>query len=74
MHYSLDNITPAFYSKSLKNLTPAFAHVRFAIFLCLPFWRMRAENNQYQPKLCVKAFSESATSQICVAFLRKLTQ
>lgn len=63
-----------FYVESLKNFNTAFAPVRYAIFLYLPIWRMRAENNQYQPKLLLKAFSESATSQICVALLRKFNK
>ncbi len=50
MHYSLDNITSAFYSKNLKTSKSVFAAVIYAIFLYLPIWRMRAENNQYQPK------------------------
>lgn len=63
-----------FYVESLKTFNTAFAPVRYAIFLYLPIWRMRAENNQYQPKLLLKAFSESATSQICVALLRKFNK
>lgn len=73
MHYSLDNLTPAFYSKSLKTSTTRYSHPSdFAIFLYLPYWRTRTENilNIGQSYRCT-AFSESATSQICVVFLKR---
>lgn len=59
------------YDESLKTITPAFAPVRFCDFFIFAKRRMRAENIQYQPKHCVIAFSESATSQFCVAYLKK---
>jgi len=76
MHYSLDNLTPAFYSKSLKTSYQRHSHPSdFAIFLYLPFGRTRTENilNIGQSNL-ITAFSESATSQICVVLLRKLSR
>ena len=53
------------YAESLKLVIPAFAPVRFAIFLYLPMARTRAENNQYQPSLYY-SFSESSLSYLAV--------
>ena len=75
MHYSLDNIIPAFYSKSLKTILHGIRTRKICDFF-MPVWRMRTENilNIGQSFLCSMAFSESATSQFCVAFLRKILQ
>ena len=60
------------YTGSLKTITPAFTPRQRVFFM--PMAWMRAENNRYQPKHCVIAFSESTPLLILRAFLRKITQ
>lgn len=61
------------YAESLKLVIPAFAPVRFAIFLYLPMARMRAENNQYQPSLYY-SFSESSPLSYLAVLSKKVIQ
>lgn len=71
----LTNESEMFYAESLKTSNTAFAPVRFAIFLYSPMAWMRAENNQYQPKLLFEAFSESTPLLILNGdILRKIKQ
>lgn len=74
MNKLLTNKPAAVYAESLKNFQHGFRTRQICDFFVFANWRMRAENNQYQPKLLLKAFSESATSQICVALLRKFNK
>lgn len=72
-YFVIDFLRFTGYAESLKTCTKRFSHpLNYAIFLYLPYWRMRTENilNIGQSFLCT-AFSESATSQICVAFLKR---
>lgn len=62
------------YAESLKTFKPAFAPVRLCDFFVFAYGRLRAENNQYQPKLCLNAFSEAAHTHFLVGFLRKFKQ
>lgn len=74
MHRNLlTNESGMFYTESLKTVIPAFAPVRFAIFLYLPMARTRAENNQYQPSLYY-SFSESLPLSYLVALSKKVIQ
>lgn len=61
------------YAESLKLVIPAFAPVRFAIFLYLPMARTRAENNQYQPSLYY-SFSESSPLSYLAVLSKKVIQ
>lgn len=61
------------YTESLKLVIPAFAPVRFAIFLYLPMARTRAENNQYQPSLYY-SFSESSPLSYLAVLSKKVIQ
>ena len=62
------------YTGSLKTITPAFTPRQRVFFMPFLAWT-RAENNQYQPKHCVIAFSESTPLLILNGeFLRKITQ
>ena len=61
------------YAESLKLVIPAFAPVRYAIFLYLPMARTRAENNQYQPSLYY-SFSESSPLSYLAVLSKKVIQ
>ncbi len=61
------------YTESLKLVIPAFAPVRYAIFLYLPMARTRAENNQYQPSLYY-SFSESSPLSYLAVLSKKVIQ
>lgn len=61
------------YAESLKTTKPAFTPRQSVFFI--PMAWMRAENIQYQPKLCLVAFSESTPLLILNGdFLRKTKQ
>lgn len=70
----LTNESDGIYTESLKTVNTAFAPVSISDFFVFANGRMRAENIQYQPKHLFTAFSESATSQFCVAFLKKVNK
>ena len=57
MKKELTNTSKGRYSESLKTAITAFAPRQSVFFM--PMAWMRAENNQYQPKLLIAAFSES---------------
>ncbi len=64
-----------FYTESLKRKTRLSPPSVLVIFLYLPKWRMIAGNILNTGRACLfYGFSESATSQICVAFLKKVKQ
>lgn len=60
------------YAESLKTVIPAFTPRQSVFFM--PMAWTRAENNQYQPKLCIAAFSESTPLSFLVALLKKAIQ
>lgn len=63
------------YTESLKRKTRLSPPSDLVIFLYLPKWRMIAGNILNTGRACLfYGFSESATSQICVAFLKKVKQ
>lgn len=59
------------YSESLKTANTASAPRQRVFFISVFYGRMRAENNQYQPKHLLAAFSESAHCSVSVGILRK---
>lgn len=64
-----------FYVESLKNATIGFRTRQICDFFVFAYGRMRAENIlNIGRSFIVAAFSESATSQICVVFLKKATK
>mgnify|MGYP002520936641 CR=1 FL=1 len=58
------------YTGSLKTVITAFAPRQRVFFM--PMAWMRAENNQYQPKHLITAFSESTPLSFLTAFLKKV--
>lgn len=70
--YLLTLGTAGNYAESLKTTLPAFAPRQSVFFM--PMAWMRAENIQYQPKLCNVAFSESTPLSFLAALLRKTLQ
>ena len=61
------------YAESLKTVIPAFTPRQSVFFM--PMAWMRAENNQYQPKHCITAFSESTPlSYLTAKILKKVIQ
>lgn len=64
----LTNESDGLYTESLKTANTAFAPRQSVFFI--PFWGMRAENIQYQPKPLLAAFSESPAC----SFYRWLTK
>lgn len=70
--YPLTFETAGIYAESLKTTLPAFTPRQSVFFM--PMAWTRAENNQYQPKLCNVAFSESTPLSFLVALLRKTLQ
>lgn len=75
MNKLLTNKPAAVYAESLKRKTRLSPPSVLVIFLYLPKWRMIAGNILNTGRACLfYGFSESATSQICVAFLKKVKQ
>lgn len=70
--YPLTLGTAGNYAESLKTKLPAFTPRQSVFFM--PMAWMRAENIQYQPKLCNVAFSESTPLSFLAALLRKTIQ
>jgi Rha family phage regulatory protein len=60
------------YSGSLKTANTASAPRQRVFFISVFYGRMRAENNQYQPKHLLAAFSESAHCSVSAGILRKV--
>lgn len=59
------------YSGSLKTANTASAPRQRVFFISVFYGRMRAENNQYQPKHLLAAFSESAHCSVSAGILKK---
>lgn len=67
--YPLTFETAGNYAESLKTAITAFTPRQSVFFM--PMAWTRAENNQYQPKLLIAAFSESTPLSFLVALLKK---
>lgn len=66
----LTNESDGLYTESLKTANTAFTPRQSVFFM--PFlWGMRAENNQYQPKPLLAAFSESPANSFFGGLLKK---
>lgn len=75
MKKELTNTSKGRYAESLKRKTRLSPPSVLVIFLYLSKWRMIAGNILNTGRACLfYGFSESATSQICVAFLKKVKQ
>ena len=69
----LTNESDGLYTESLKTANTAFTPRQSVFFM--PFlWGMRAENNQYQPKPLLAAFSESPANSFFGGLLKKASK